>query len=401
MTNAQNSVAILDGKELGPIPPSGLALTNLGQTDHDLQVRQGTDSQRFVLTYVPSPALTVFVKNDLNAGNLVILTGEDGADVYINNQKYKRRTDHGQLRLPDLKVGTYSIKVAKPGFVNPPAQTVDIKKGEEAKLTFHLEAAPQPQPASLEVSGAPVGTQILIDGTLAATTDQNGGAKIPTVVAGNHKIELKHDGFESKQLQLDFTAGQTLALTGADVALSKVPEQAPAPPPPAPAEQKEAPSAMAAAESDSSTMPASIHRGGGFLIYHSTKAPGHYVFTLQLRRGGGFLKSRHLQWFVGYQDMKNYLLFQVDGKHFTVRQVVDGKGDELRKVPFDANPEGYIQIDMAVKAHSVDTRLRPNDGGWEDMGTVADTASDLTQGKFGVLISGNDEIGVSTVHYGK
>lgn len=404
MTNAQNPVAILDGKELGAIPVSGLELTNLGQTDHDLQIRQGNDLERFVLTYVPAPALTVFVKNDLNAGNLVILTGEDGADVFINNQKYRRKTDHGQLRLPNLKVGTYTIRVSKPGFIDPPAQKVDIKKGEEAKVAFHLQ--PQPQLASLELSGAQPGMQVLLDGTAVATVGDDGTAKAPGISTGDHTIELKREGSQPKQLQRSFGAGATVTLTGPDVALAKTPPPAAATPAAPPTDKagktEEPPTALAAAEAESSTMPASIHHGGGFLIYHTTNSPGHYVFTMQLRRGGGFLKSKRLQWFVGYQNTRNYILFQVDGKHFIVRQVVDGKGEDLRKEAFDVDPEGYVQIDMAVKPHSVDTRLRPNDGAWQDMGSVTGITSDLTQGgKFGVLISGNDEIGVSSVHFGK
>jgi hypothetical protein len=402
MTNAADSIAVLDGKNLGVIPAVGLALSNLGERDHDLLVRRGNDSERFVLTYVAAPALTVFVKSDLNAGNLVVVTGEDGADIFINNQKYKRQTSHGQIRLPNLKTGSYTIRVAKNGFIAPPAQTVQIKKGEEARVAFQLKPQPPP-PATLAISGAQPGTQVLIDGQPVATVGVDGAASASGINAGDHQIELTHDGSQPKQLQRSFTAGQTLTLAGPDVALAKIPPKEPAPaakpaPPPAEAEQQ---TALAAAQAEPATMPASIHKGGGFLIYHTTKAPGHYVFTMQLRHGGGFLKSKRLQWFVGYQNTKNYVLFQVNGKNFTVRQVIDGKGDELRKVPFDGDPDGYIQIDMAVKPHSVEVRLKPDNGGWEDMGTVGNINPDLTKGKFGVLISGSDEVGVSTIHYGK
>lgn len=402
MTNAPDAVAVLDGKDLGAIPAAGLPLSNLGETDHDLLVRRGSDSERFVLTYVAAPALTVFVKSDLNAGNLVVLTGEDGADVFINNQKYKRQTSHGQVRLPNLKTGSYTIRVAKGGFIAPAAQTVQIKKGEDTRVAFQLKPQPPP-PASLAISGAQPGTQVLVDGQPVATVGVDGAASASNINAGDHQIELIHDGSQPKQMQRSFTAGQTLTLGGPDVALAKIPTKEPAAPPKAPPspEQTEQQTALAAAQAEPATMPASIHKGGGFLIYHTTKAPGHYVFTMQLRHGGGFLKSKRLQWFIGYQNTKNYVLFQVDGKHFTVKQIVDGKGDELRKVPFDGDPEGYIQIDMAVKPHSVDVRLKPDNGGWENMGAVGNINPELINGKFGVLISGNDEVGVSTIHYGK
>jgi PEGA domain len=404
MTNAQNSVAILDGKEIGPIPPTGLDLPNLGQTDHDLQIRRGTDSQRFVLTYVPAPALTVFVKNDLNAGNLVVLAGEDGADVFIGDQKYRRKTDHGQLRIPNLKVGTYAVRVAKPGYLEVALQTVQIKKGEETRVAFHLQPEPRPQVASLQVSGAQPGTQVLIDGALAATAGADGNAAAGNINPGDHAVELKHDGSQSKQIQRNFNAGETLTLAGPDVMLTKLPPPVQTPPAaaaaPGPEGGSNAPAPTGTA-GEPVPMPGSIHRGGGFLIYHETKAPGRYTFSMQLLRGGGFLKGKRLQWFLGYQDTKNYVLFQVDGKHFVVRQVVNGKSEEIRKMSFDANLENVVGVEIAVKPHSVETRLKPSDGGWENMGAASDIASDLTQGKFGVLISGNDEIGVSSVQYGK
>jgi hypothetical protein len=122
---------------------------------------------------------------------------------------------------------------------------------------------------------------------------------------------------------------------------------------------------------------------------------------MELRKGGGFMKSKRLQWFVGYQDTKNYVLFQIDGKHFVVRQVVDGKSEERKKENFDANLDNYLQIEMAIQSGSVSTRLRSQDGSWRDMGTASAAGPDLTQGKVGILISGNDEVAVSSIHFAK
>ena len=108
-----------------------------------------------------------------------------------------------------------------------------------------------------------------------------------------------------------------------------------------------------------------------------------------------------MRWFLGYQDTKNYVLFEVDGKRFAVRQVVDGKSEELLKTPFDNDPEHYVQIDMNVKPNSVNVRLKPQDGSWQDVGTVTASGEDFTKGKFGILISGNDEVGISAVHFGR
>jgi len=405
MTSASGSNLLLDNKDLGPIPAGGLPLNDLGEGDHNLQIKGANDTQRFVLTYIPQPALTVFVKSDLNAGSLVILTGEDGADVLIDGQKYRRKTEHGQVRIPTLKAGAHTIKIAKPGFLDVPAQTVQIKKNEEARLVFHMQAQP-PAVATLEIKGAQPGTQILIDGSASATIGADGGASIGNVAPGDHQVELRRDGSQPKIMRRTFQAGETISLSGPDVVLTNVVPAAPVPaaPQPAPgaqpAQQTEGENPPAGS-GEPATMPSAIRKGGGFLIYHTTTGPGHYVFSLQLRKGGGFLKSKRLRWFLAYQDTKNYVLFEVDGKHFIVRQVVDGKSDELLKAPFDNDPERYVQIDMAVKPESVNVRLKPEGGSWQDMGNVRAPGEDFTKGKFGILISGNDEVGVSTVHFNR
>jgi hypothetical protein len=401
LTNAAGSNLLLDNKDLGPIPAGGVALSDLGQSDHNLQIKGASDTQRFILTYIPQPALTVFVKSDLNAGSLIILTGEDGAEVTVDGQKYRRKTGHGQLRIATLKAGAHTIKVAKPGFLEVPPQTVQIKKNEESRLVFRLQ--PQPPPvATLEVKGAQPGTQILIDGNSSAAIGAEGGASIGNVAPGDHQIELRREGSQPKTIRRTFQPGEKILLSGADVVLTNIAPVTPPPATPAPAAQQPSTEAAAApAAGESATMPSSIRKGGGFLIYHTTSGPGHYVFSLQLRKGGGFLKAKRLRWFLAYQNTKNYVLFEIDGKRFTVRQVVDGKSDEIMKAPFDHDPENYVQIDMGVRPDAVTVRLKPEGGSWQDMGTVRAPGEDFTKGKFGILISGNDEVGVSTVHFNK
>ena len=103
VTNAEDSDVLLDGKPVGHVGPEGLILGNLGTTDHELQVTQGKDRQRFVLTYTSAPTLTAYVKSDPNAGTVVIIAGQDGADVYINGKLYRRKTERGQIRYPEFE----------------------------------------------------------------------------------------------------------------------------------------------------------------------------------------------------------------------------------------------------------------------------------------------------------
>ncbi len=152
----------LDGKPVGQAGTDGLTLDNLGSSDHDLQVSEGNDHQRFVLTYTPAPALTVYIKSDPNTGAVVVVAGLDGAQVYINNLPYRRQTEHGQIRIPNLKVGQYTIRVHKAGFLDPPPVLVQVKKAEETRAQFQMQ--PVPQIATLQIKGALPGTMVYLDG---------------------------------------------------------------------------------------------------------------------------------------------------------------------------------------------------------------------------------------------
>src|SRR5579875_1608270 len=191
---------------------------------------QDNDRQRFVMTYTPAPVLTVYVKSDFPGGTVVVKTGQDGVNVSIDGKPYKRQTDHGQLRIP-LRVGTYTISVHKPGFIDPPPAQVEVKKAEESALEFRLD--PAPQVASLEVKGALPGTMVYVDRAFATSVAADGNATVPNVPPGEHSIELRRDQALPKRFDRAFRTGDVVVLSGPDVALEKVVTEAK--PPAAPA----------------------------------------------------------------------------------------------------------------------------------------------------------------------
>ena len=389
VTNADNSEVALDGKPAGQVGPDGLTLENLGKSDHELQVTEGKDRQRFVLTYTAAPALTVYVKSDPNAGTVVVNAGQDGADVYINDAIYRRKTDHGQVRIP-LKVGDYTIRVHKTGFIDPPPKSVTVKKAEETAADFRLD--PVPQIATLAIKGALQGTMVYVDKDLAAVIGADGNANISNVKAGDHTIELRREQALPKRFQRSFKTGDVIVLSGPDVTLDKaITENKPAPetaPDTAPAQQSYA------MEMDGSQ----VRKGGGFVTYHVPKIAGRYSFAAQ-GHIGGFLKHSKLQWYAGYQDNRNYILFSVDGKHATIHEISNGKSIEVARMPFNVESNEWVQVDLAVHADSIEARLKTPDTGWNNLGSVASPGRDFTQDKVGFYIPGNDEIAVSNFRF--
>ncbi len=390
VTNADNSEVSLDGKPAGQVGTDGLTLQDLGTADHDLEVTQGKDRQRFVLTYTTAPALTVYVKSDPNAGTLVVMTGQDNVAVYIDDKLYRRETDRGQVRVP-LKVGDYTIRVHKQGFIDPPPKTVTVKKAEETPVDFRLD--PVPQIATLTINGALPGTMVYVDKDLAAVIGVDGNANISNVRPGDHTIELRREQALPKRFQRSFHMGDTVVLSGPDVMLEKaIAENAPAAPVPAPVED-------ANAQKYGMEMEGSqVRKGGGFVAYHVPKVAGHYTFAAQGHIGGLFKHSK-LQWYAGYQDDRNYILFTLDGKHAIIHEVRNGKAIEVARMPFSADSNEWVQVDLSVRPNLIDARVKKTDGGWDDLGSVTSNGRDFTQEKVGFYIPGNDEIAVSNFRF--
>jgi hypothetical protein len=391
ITNAEHADVSLDSKPAGQVGLDGLSIDNLEQADHLLQVTQGKDRQRFVLTYTPAPTLTVYLKSDPNAGTVVVMAKQDGADVYINDQLYRRKTEADQLRIP-LKVGQYTIRVHKAGFIDPPPATVEVKKAEETAVEFKLDAIPQI--ATLQVKGALPGTMVYVDKDFAAAIGADGNASISNVKPGLHTIELRRDQALPKRFERLFKTGDVIALSGPDVTLEKVVvENTTAPPPAVSAANTSVP------QNYSMQMDGEqVRKGGGFVTYHVPKVAGRYSFAGQARKGG-FLKHGKLEWYAGYQDSHNYVLFTVDGKHASVHEVRDGKTTEINRIPFEADSSTWVQVDVVVKPDAIDAHIKSPDTEWRDLGSVASPGRDFTQDRVGFHIGDKDEITVSNFRF--
>ncbi len=398
ITNADHPDVLLDGNPVGESDTSGVSLGDLGKTDHDLQVTENKDRQRFVLTYTAAPALTLYVKADPSAGTVVVNAGQDEADVYFNDKLYRRRTDHGQVRIP-MKVGEYTIRVHKAGFIDPPPQKVQVKKGEESPLDFKLE--PVPQIATLRVTGAPPGTMVYVDKNVAAAIGNDGSANITNVKPGNHTIELRRDQALPKKFERTFQNGGMVVLSGPDTALDKVVVENK----PAAAATPEDSGAGTSDAADAGTNPHSVviegqqvRKGGGFVTYNVPKTAGRYSFQAQSRKSGIFRHGK-VQWYAGYADPNNYILYSLDGKRASVKEVKNGRSTEVGKIPFEFDNDDWIQVDMSVKRGSIVTRVKTPAGGWKELPAIAGVSRDLTQDKMGMYLPGSDEVAIANFRF--
>lgn len=392
VTNVEKPGVLLDGKPIAQQDSNEIALDDLGNIDHDLQITESKDRQRFVLTYTASPALTVYVKSDPNAGTAIVMTGQDDVEVFINNLSYRRKTDRGQVRVP-LKVGEYTIRVHKSGFIDPPPQTIAVKKAEESAVEFKLE--PTPEIATLQIKGALPGTMVYLDRELAAAIGSDGNATVSTVKPGLHAIELRREQALPKKYDRTFKTGDVVLLSGPEVTLEKVTVDTTKPaPPPAPIPTSTPTTSPVQNNSGMEIEGQQVRKGGGFVTYHIPKVAGHYTFQAQARKSGLFKRGK-LQWFAGYVDANNYVLFTVDGKHATIREVKDGKSEELAKVPFEVDNNEWVQVDLSVKPDKIVANVKTPESPWSELTAVPNGGRDYTQDKVGFYVPGNEEIAVS------
>jgi eukaryotic-like serine/threonine-protein kinase len=390
---------VIDDKPAGEIGPEGLDLGELAPGAHKLTIGAGTEARTISFEIGADPSITAFLRSDRNAGALVVVTGEEDVGVWLNGTKQRRSTTRGQLRIPNLAVRQYTVRVAKEGYLEVPEQQVEIRKGEDRRLEFELR--PVPTVSALLIEGAMPGAQVLIDGSPAGTIAPDGSLSLANLQPGERRLELRLDQYRPRVVTRDFPAGETVKLAAGDVALEAIPKPAPKPAP--------KPVAPAAAKPQVAKMgmegwvdPAGwrlegdwhMRRGGNYVLYKPLPAGGAYVFTLMAHQG-----RRRLGWVVRHAGDRDHVLFEMDDRHFYRKQVVNGRTTELAKQPHGL-PRGKFltcTIEMKVAPGRVTHRINV-EGQWRALDDWTDANANFTQGPFGFVARGRDEIALS--HFG-
>ncbi len=445
----------LDGQSAGDAGPGGLDLNNVTPGDHELALGEGAGQRKMVVSVGPSPALTVFLKSDRNVGTLVVVAGEDNVRVFLNDKVQPRQTRRGILRVPNLNVRDYKVRVEKDGFQNEPEQLAVVKKGDETRLEFKLK--PVPTVASANIRGALAGSEVLLDRKAVGTVQPDGTFALSNLTPGEHTVELRKDQYRPKQIRRNFSAGEAVVLTGAEVAMERaggtlrlnlspadakvtiarggeqprpvtdvvlsVPEGSYTLVARAPnygdktvsiqvgpgetkvvelsltpqktvakAESKGGMSDWEDAANWSRDGNWFVHRGGNFVNFGRASVQGNFVFTASLRRG------RRLQWFFGKSDDKNYALFQMDKKHFYRNEVVNGKSKELQKVPHKQDKQDYWTLQIEVSAAGVTHKIHDGET-WTVLDEWKDSGRNFTTGRFGFYIPGTDQYALSNFSF--
>ena len=183
-----------------PAGRDGFHLTGLTPGRHPLtlQTEDGPIVKQIELG--PSPRLAVFLSSNPNLGALLVVANENDARVLLNGKEQSFRTKQVPVRIPGLDPKDYVVKVVKDGYrSDPEQQKVTILKGQEISAYFKLSLIPST--ASLTLEGSIPETQVFLDGDPVGKVDAGGGFTLAKVTPGRRKIELKLDGYHSRQFE--------------------------------------------------------------------------------------------------------------------------------------------------------------------------------------------------------
>ena len=436
----------LDSQAALDVPPDGLDFPSLSAGAHELAVTRGGDQYKLDLD-ATAPALTTFLESGQNLGTLVVIAGQDKAKVFLSGKLQTQLTQGGQLRIPNLELKDYVVRVSKNGFQELPEQKIRVRKGEQTKLIFNLQ--PIPHLAFLSIQGGAPGATVLIDQTPVGTVRPDGTLNVSTVNPGDHVVELRKDRFKPKQIRKHFVIGTAVSLAAADVALDAAPGELKITFTPSDAQVTiskagEAPikvssSAALSLPAGSYTLTAKtadnfarastvevvagqsksldlslapsgmskwdepagwkqekgsfVRKGGDFVMYSVSPTSGTFVFSAMLTKG------HRLQWVVNWTDANNYVLFQMDDNNFYRTVIRNGqKGDET-KIPHKGDKKSFRSIQVRVGPTEIVHQIRQGES-WVVLDRWTQPGGNLTQGKFGFYIPGNDQVALSTFgHY--
>ncbi len=210
----------VDGKPSGQLGPDGLQISGLNPGRHELVL--GENARTISFETGQAPALDAVVYADRDVGSMLILTSADDATVTIDGRPYPRKTQHGQLRIPNLRTVPHEIAVHKDGFKDPAKQTVSILKGKESNLNFALE--PLPKLATLTLDHLPPNSQISLGDTPIGTVGPDGTLSYANVSPGTHSIVVAVPGYETERFDRKFSENETVHLSLPTTSTSSMPK---------------------------------------------------------------------------------------------------------------------------------------------------------------------------------
>ena len=448
----------VNGQDQGTVGPDGIDVKEFKPGVGEFVVGDGQNKRTMSETFGPSPTLTVFLKADVAIGTLIVSTGEDDARVFFNGKEYARKTKKGELRIQTLgpvsvrvakdgfevaptqngtvakgaetrlafnlvpipRVGNLQIHGATAGAevlidqkpvgtvgddgnftangVAPGEHTVEVRKdqfvGRRFQRTFQAglsvtlangEATLLSAVGSVRLNRSPADAVVSYRKADETQLREVRGNQMD-LAPGTYIFVARSPGFMEKTERVQVAMGEAHAV---ELSLTRAITAA-APPVPKGGGIGDFDDANAWSKQGDLW----VHKGAGFIPYR-LPANGTFTFTVRLLKGGSLFRGGRIRWAVQYMDAKNYALFELDRKNLASKVLDGGKLFDREKYAHglsDKEMSYTMQIDIAPGQliHRV-----KNGEQWMVLDTWKEPGRNFSDGKFGFLVQGSDEIGLT------
>jgi hypothetical protein len=277
----------------------------------------------------------------------------------------------------------------------------------------------------------------------------DGTLNLASIAPGDRVVELRKDGFKSKQFKKHFAEGTPVILAAPDTALEVAPAElkitySPLDAQVTLAKQGEASikvssggpvdlsagtytlaartsdglvrtSSLEIAAGQSRTLDLSLapegmpkwddpagwkqdkgtftRKGGDYVLYGVTPTTGTFVFSAMLTKG------HRLQWVVDYIDANNLELFQIDENNFYRSDIRNGHRMNDIKIPHKGEKKSFRTLQIRVSPTEIVHQIRQGDA-WVVIDRCTQPGVNLSLGKFGFYLPGGDQVSLANFgHY--
>ena len=128
------------------------------------------------------------------------------------------------------------------------------------------------------------------------------------------------------------------------------------------------------------------------MLYGVVPASGTFAFAAMP------VKGHLLQWVLNYIDSRNYVLFQMDENNFYRTVIRNGQKTDEITVPTKGDRKTFRTLRVRVGSTEIVNQIKQGDS-WTVLDRWTQPGTNLTLGKFGFYLPGNDEVALSSFDY--
>jgi hypothetical protein len=191
------------------IRPDTVAVPPDSSTRHPGELQQSVDEHASIST--DNNALTA-VPDRIS---FTVTANVRDAAVLINEEPTKLSLVNGSRRL-SLPPGKYQVSVTREMYETPPTQQIELRAGDTRAQALVFSLSFIRRNAILAVNSALAGAEVFVDNDHIGTIGPS-GALTADVPPGNHAVVLRKQNYEALNRSFEFSAGKTIALSGADM----------------------------------------------------------------------------------------------------------------------------------------------------------------------------------------